>query len=510
MQTEHFDIVIIGSGAGGGTIAHALASTGRRILVLERGRTVPRHVDNWDPKIVWIEQRYRAKERWLKSDSEDFEPNIHYGVGGNTKFWGSVLYRLRPEDFECTRHIDGNSPGWPIRYRDLEPFYDRAEAMYHVHGQSGVDPTDPPRQPFPYPPIPHTVGMERVFERLRARGLHPSYLPLGLIRPGEADGCRLCDTCNSFPCMIGAKSDAETCGIEAARKMSANVELRQGVLAKQLVTDPSGERVVAVDVVTGDMPQRIHADLFVVSCGAVNSAALLLRSGVANSSGLVGRNYMAHLATMFSAYRWDDVDAGPHKFQKTIGINDYYLASGARPYPLGHIQSQGTIHPEMVWGGASAPQKLGLTFAVKIHSGSLRHWTNHSIQWLTMTEDLPLAGNRVTLQGDRIRLDYRPSNMRAHQELNEILHALLRELGFRWIQAKSFGVANTTHQCGTLVFGRDPRTSVLDPWCRTHDVTNLFVVDASFFPSSGAVNPGLTIVAQALRVADHIQNTDLI
>src|SRR5262247_2987992 len=164
MQTEHFDIVIIGSGAGGGTMARALASTGRRILVIERGPTFPRHVDNWDPGVVWIEQRYRAKERWLKSDSDDFPPNTHYGVGGNTKFWGSVLYRLRPQDFECIRHIDGHSPAWPIRYEDLEPYYDRAEAMYHVHGQAGVDPTDPPRRAFPYPPIPHTVGMERVLQ----------------------------------------------------------------------------------------------------------------------------------------------------------------------------------------------------------------------------------------------------------------------------------------------------------------------------------------------------------
>jgi choline dehydrogenase-like flavoprotein len=212
---------------------------------------------------------------------------------------------------------------------------------------------------------------------------------------------------------------------------------------------------------------------------------------------------------MFSAYRWEDVEAGPHRFQKTIAINDYYRANGTRGYPLGHIQSQGTIHPEMVWGGAPALFKLGLKIVVSTFPGSLKNWTDHSIQWLTMTEDLPLADNRVTLQGNRIRLDYRPSNMRAHRQLNKVMARLLRELGFRWVFPLSFGLGNTTHQCGTLVFGRDPRTSVLDPWCRSHDVGNLFVVDASFFPSSAAVNPGLTIVAQALRVADHIRDTDL-
>lgn len=508
----HYDVVIIGSGAGGGTMARALASTGRRILVIERGSSFPRHADNWDPGVVWIEQRYRAKERWLTSGSGDFQPNTHYGVGGNTKFWGSVLYRLRAEDFEGRHHVDGDSPAWPIRYEDLASHYDRAEAMYHVHGQAGLDPTDPPRGGFPYPPIAHSVGMERMIGRLRSKGLHPSHLPLGLIRPGEHGGCILCDKCNSFPCMIGAKSDAETCGVGPARE-SPNVELRERTIATRLVTDESGKRVVAVDVLTDGSRERIHANLVVVSCGAVNSAALLLRSGdgrgLANSSGLVGRHYMAHVTTMFSAYRWEDVAAGPHGFQKTIAINDYYRATDLRPYPLGHIQSQGTIHPEMVQGGAPPLLKLGLKIVLRVFPGSLRNWTEHSIQWLAMTEDLPLAKNRVTLQGDRIRLEYRPSNMRAHRELNKTLGTLLRDLGFRWVFPLSFGLGNTTHQCGTLRFGADPKTSVLDPWCRTHDVDNLFVVDASFFPSSAAVNPGLTIVAQALRVADHIREHHL-
>ena len=509
MPNDSYDIVIIGSGAGGGTMARALAPTGRRILVIERGGTFTRDTDNWDPGVVWVEQRYRAKERWLTSGAREFQPNTHYGVGGNTKFWGSVLYRLRTDDFDRVRHADGESPAWPIRYADLAPYYDRAEQMYHVHGQAGMDPTDPPRGEFPYPPVAHTVGMERMLERLRARGLHPSFLPLGLIRPGEEGGCVLCDRCNSFPCMIGAKSDAETCGLLPARRESSRVEVRERTLATRLVTDASGKRVIAVDVVTDGREHRIHADLFVLSCGAVNSAALLLRSGhgntgLANGSGLVGRNYMAHVTTMFSAYRWDDVLAGPHGFQKTIAVNDFYRANESHPYPLGHIQSQGTIHPEMVQGGAPPLLKLGLRAVLSVFPRSLKKWTDHSIQWLAMTEDLPRRDNRVTLQGDRICLDYRPSNLRAHQQLKATLRGLLRDCGFRWIKALSFGLGNTTHQCGTLAFGNDPATSVLDQWCRTHDVENLFVVDASFFPSSAAVNPGLTIVAQALRVADHI------
>ena len=523
-MTEHVDVVIIGSGAGGGTLARALASSGRRILVLERGGSFPRHADNWDPGVVWVEQRYRTKERWLKRTG-DFQPNMHYGVGGNTKFWGSVLYRLRPEDFEATRHCDGESPAWPIRYDDLAPYYDRAEALYHVHGKAGLDPTDPPRGEFPYPAIAHTVGMHRMAERLRGHGLHPSFLPLGLIRPGEDGGCRLCDRCNSFPCMIGAKSDAETCGVAPALAETSRIELREHTMATRLVTDPSGRRVVAVDVVSRGTPGRIHADLVIAACGAVNSAALLLRSGsgvasglasgltarrgLANSSGLVGRNYLAHVTTMFSAYRWEDVGAGVHDFHKTIAINDFYRPSGSRTYPLGHIQSQGTIHPEMVKGGAPPLLRAGLAAVLTAFPGSLKNWTDNSIQWLAMTEDLPLPENRVTLAGDRIRLVYRPSNMKAHRELRRTLHRLLKACGFSWVFPLSFGLGNTTHQCGTLAFGHDPATSVLDPFCRTHDVDNLFVVDASFFPSSAAVNPGLTIVAQALRVADHIKERHL-
>jgi choline dehydrogenase-like flavoprotein len=506
--TAAADIVIIGSGAGGGTMARALASTGRRILVLERGSAFERHPDNWDPSVVWIEKRYRAKEPWLGRGSREFQPNTHYGVGGNTKFWGSVLYRMRAEDFEGTRHADGDSPAWPIRYADLAPYYDQAESMYHVRGEAGVDPTDPPRGPFPFPPVPHTAGMERMVERLRARGLHPSSLPLGLLRLGEEGGCVLCDRCNSFPCLLGAKSDAETCGMTPALR-SPNVTLMDQTMATRLVTDPTGRRVIAVDVVRHGQAERIHADLFIVSCGAVNSAALLLRSGnghgLANGSGLVGRNYMAHVTTMFSAYGSDSVADGPHAFQKTIAINDYYRPSASRPYPLGHIQSQGAIQPEMVHGGAKPWMKLGLKIVLSAFPDSLRGWTQRSIQWLAMTEDLPLPGNRVSLEGDRIRLDYRPSNLRAHRKLNATVRRLLRDSGFRWIFQMSFGLGNTTHQCGTLVFGTDPATSVLDPWCRTHDVDNLFVVDASFFPSSAAVNPGLTIIAQALRSAEHIR-----
>ena len=498
---DHYDLIIIGSGAGGGTMAHALSASGRRILVLERGDVVPREEENWNPEAVWKHLRYRATERWLDGNGDTFVPYTHYGVGGNTKFWGSVLYRLRREDFLATEHIDGVSPAWPITYETLEPYYDRAELLYHVHGQKGVDPTEPPRGPYPYAPVPHAPGMAALVESLRDQGLHPSPLPLGLIRPGEDNGCRLCNTCNSFPCRIDMKSDAEVCGVQPAIR-HPNVDMWTNAFARRLITVPDGTRVTAVDVQLNGETRRVGASQFVVSCGAVNSAALLLRSandahrdGLANSSGLVGRRYMAHLATMMQGFhplRKNDI-----VFQKTVAINDYYLNGPDSKYPLGQIQSQGRTHGVMAQ-----------TVVPWVPLGAYEWWVSRGVDWLVMSEDLPRPENRVVVgPNGQIRLFYQPNNLKSHKQLVKETTRILHRLGYWKVMKHSHHSKNTTHQCGTLVFGHDPRTSVLDQWCRTHDVENLFVVDASFFPSSAAVNPGLTIVAQALRVADHILET---
>jgi choline dehydrogenase-like flavoprotein len=507
--THAHDIVVIGSGAGGGTIAHALAASGARILLVERGDFVPQEDANWSPEAVWKDLRYRAKELWLDERGREFNPYTHYNVGGNTKFWGSVLYRLRREDFEEVRHADGVSPAWPIDYETLAPYYDRAERLYKVRGAVGDDPTEPPRGPFPYPAVPHAPGMARIAERLQGWGLHPSPLPLGLIDPGVDGGCRLCSTCNSFACRIHAKSDADVIAVRPAAGRP-NVTLWTNAHARRLVTDASGRSVEAVEVERNGALERVTASTFVVSCGAVNSAALLLRSasdrhprGLANSSDLVGRRYMAHLATMLEGVSWRKNE---DEFQKTLAINDFYLAGPHAPYPLGQIQSQGRTHPIMAKVTGDSWRYLGLEMR-HVPLRAYDAWVSRATDWLVMTEDLPDADNRVRVAPNgRIVLEYRPNNTRPHAQLVTELRRILRRLGY-WspkLFAHSAGAKNTTHQCGTLVFGTDPRTSVLDPFCRAHDVANLFVVDASFFPSSAAVNPGLTIAAQALRVADHI------
>ncbi len=498
MRSEGYDVVVIGTGAGGGTITHALSTSPARILVLERGDFVPQEDQNWSAEAVWKNRRYQTTERWLDERGHEFRPYTHYCVGGNTKFWGSVLYRLRREDFQAVGHRDGISPAWPIGYDALEPFYARAERLYHVHGASGVDPTDPPRGPFPYAPVADAPGMAEIVGKLRRQGLHPSPLPLGL-----REGCILCNTCNSFACKLQAKSESDVCCVRPAIRRP-NVTLWTNAYARRLVTDRGGGRVRAVEVERNGEVHRIEASLFVVSCGAVNSAALLLRSasaehpdGLANSSGLVGRRYMAHLATMMQGLH--PVRKNGTVFQKTVAINDFYVRRPGARYPLGHIQSQGRTHAVMA---QTVKPRLPLWF--------FEYGVSHGVDWLAMSEDLPDPRNRVSVGPDgRIRLHYRPNNVTAHRQLVREAKRSLRRLGYWFVVTHSHGSKNVTHQCGTLCFGTDPRTSVLDPFCRSHDVANLYVVDASFFPSSAAVNPALTIAAQALRVGDHLKKSEL-
>lgn len=493
-----FDVIIIGSGAGGGTVARELAGTGAKILIVERGDFIPREEQNWNPASVWKDLRYRTTETWLDESGTPFRPYTHYCVGGNTKFWGTVMYRLRPEDFQTVEHIDGTSPAWPIDYDTMAPFYDRAERMYEVHGQAGMDPTEGPRAPYPFPPVPHARVVGEIVEQLKAQGLHPSPLPLGL-----RENCIYCNTCNSFPCKIHAKSDAEVCAVGPATQ-SPNVSLWTNAIARRLITDAAGKRVEAVEIERDGTTDKISAPLIIVSCGAVNSAALLLRSandkhpnGLANSSGLVGKRYMAHLATMmqgFHPFRVND-----SVFQKTVAINDFYWKGPNSSHPLGQIQSQGRTHGVMAQ-----------TVVPQVPLWAYEAWVARGVDWLAMTEDLPRPENKITIDTNGgIRLHYKPNNLVAHEQLVDETRKILRKLGFWIVMTHSHKSKNTTHQCGTLVFGHDPRESVLNPYCRTHDIDNLFVVDASFFPSSAAVNPGLTIIAQAIRAADHIRATVL-
>jgi choline dehydrogenase-like flavoprotein len=492
-----YDLIIIGTGMGGGALAYALRDWGRKILLLERGDYLPSEPDNWNPEAVFGQSRYKPKEEWYDENGRKFSPGVHYFVGGNTKVYGAALQRMREEDFSAVEHEEGISPRWPISYEDLEPYYCKAEAMLSVHGKAGDDPTEPPRSaPFPFPAIPHEVYVDALRKRFEAQGLHPYFIPMGVdLKPGGK--CIRCKTCDGFPCKVLAKSEADVSCVRPA--LASGVELMTRSLARRLISN--GDKVTAVEIERDGQTARLRAETFVVSCGAVNSAALLLRSaspvhpdGLGNSSGLVGRNYMVHTNTALMAINPFRVNRTV--FQKTMAINDYYFeGEHGHPFPLGNLQLLGKLQAGML----TANQR-------RVPKPLLSGLTRRSIDWWVMSEDLPDPENRVTIASDgQIHVRYRPNNLRAHMRLLKAAKRILKRAGFPIIFVQRMGIETNSHQCGTMRFGTDHQTSVLNEYCQTHDLSNLFVVDSSFFPSSSAVNPALTIAAQALRVADYIR-----
>ncbi|MBU6349467.1 MAG: GMC family oxidoreductase [Chloroflexi bacterium] len=497
-MADSFDLVIIGTGAGGGTLAYALRESGARILLVERGGFLPQEPQNWQPTEVFDRRRYKPAELWYGADGTPFHPGVHYFVGGNTKVYGAALPRLRERDFEELAHEGGVSPAWPIRYADLEPYYARAEEIYLVHGQTGEDPTDPPRSgPFPFPALPHEPYIDDLGERLRRQGLHPFHYPMGVDRR-EGGRCLRCKTCDGFPCQVLAKGESDVCCVRPATQQPG-VTLWTHTRAQRLLTDSTGRRVIAAELEKGGETVTVHAERFVVACGAVNSTLLLLRSandrhrqGLANSSGMLGRHYMVHNNTALMAV--DPLRRNPTVFQKTLAINDFYFQGPDFPYPMGNLQLLGKLQAGML----TASQPF-------VPRPILQGMADRSVDWWVMSEDLPDPNNRIELRNDgRVVVRWQPNNLAAHRKLVETARHTMRAAGYAFVFVQPMGIETNSHQCGTARFGSDPATSVLDPYCRTHDVENLYVVDSSFFPSSSAMNPALTIAAQALRVAEQL------
>lgn len=514
-SSNHYDVIIIGSGAGGGTLAYRLAPSGKKILILERGDFVPREKANWDPKLVNVEGKYQTKEHWYDKDGKPLHPHTNYYVGGNTKFYGAALFRLRREDFGELQHEGGISPAWPISYDDLESYYGEAERLYEVHGQRGEDPTEASSSaPYPFPAVTHEPRIQQLSDDLRGLGLKPFHTPLGVRldeRNPETSKCIRCNTCDGFPCLVHAKSDAQVMCVEPALRYP-NVSLLRNALVRKLETSNTGREIAGVVVEQNGKLDRLSADVVVVSCGAINSAALLLRSandrhprGLANGSDVVGRHYMGHTNSVLMAI---SKCPNPTIFQKTLSVNDFYFGSEDWPFPMGHISFVGKLDAETLRAGAPA-----------IAPGwTLDAMAKHSLDFWLTSEDLPDPNNRVTLNRDgEIILSYTPNNLKAHEMLiHKLEHALnhikCEEHGqcHQGLFARSLflgqriPLAGVAHQNGTIRFGNDPATSALDRNCKAHDVENLYVVDGSFFPSSAAVNPALTIIANALRVGDHL------
>ena len=516
-QSTHYDVIIIGTGAGGGTLAYRLAPSGKRILLLERGDYVPREKDNWNPRVVNAEGKYQTTEVWRDRHGKELHPHTNYYVGGNTKFFGAALFRLRKEDFGEIRHSGGVSPAWPLSYDELEPYYTRAEQLYHVHGQRGEDPSEPPaRTSYPLPPVSHEPRMQQLSDDFARLGLRPFHTPLGIMLDEQnphKSRCIRCNTCDGFPCLVYAKSDAQVVCVDPALEHH-NVTLLTQAYVSRLETSPSGRAVTAVQVERNGVKETYSGDLVVVSCGAINSAALLLRSandthprGLANSSDVVGRHYMGHVNSVLMAV---SKCPNPTIFQKTLSVNDFYLPSPAWEYPMGHISFVGKLDGDTLKAGAPA----------LVPGFTLDLMATHSLDFWLTSEDLPDPNNRVTLDRDgNIVLAYKPNNDAGHKRLIATLEGLMKQQTKCTIHGHAchqglfarnlfigqrIPLAGVAHQNGTIRFGRDPKTSALDANCKAHDLDNLYVVDASFFPSSGAVNPALTIMANALRVGDQL------
>jgi choline dehydrogenase-like flavoprotein len=509
MTAEHYDVIIIGTGAGGGTLAHKLAPSGKRILLLERGGYLPREPENWDSRAIFRKDRYLSDELWYDEDGEAFKPHQQYFVGGNTKFYGAILFRLRERDFGEVQHYGGVSPAWPISYQDLEPYYAEAERLYLVHGQAGEDPTEPPRSgPFPFPAVSHEPRIQQLSDDFEKTGHRPFHLPVGVDLNEsdlEAGRCVRCDRFDGFPCLADGKADAHVRCVRPALQYD-NVTLLTCAKVERIITDASGRTVTEVVVDRSGAREVYGGDIVVISCGAINSAALLLKSssdrhpnGLANSSDVVGRHYMAHINSGVIA-----ISQTPNltKFQKTLGINDYYWGAGDSGLPLGHIQMLGKSDRHILRAGAPwfAP-------------GLALEWVaRHAIDFWITTEDLPHPANQVTVDRlGRIHLAKTYHNLEPHKRLLAKLKQLMGPLGCHdaaipaWsILDKRIPLAGVAHQSGTVRFGHDPKASALDVNCRAHDLDNLYVVDTSFFPSSSAVNPALTAMANALRIGDHL------
>ena len=517
-SSNHYDVIIIGSGAGGGTLAWSLAPTGKRVLILERGDYVPRERENWSTRAVNLEARYNTKEVWKDSKGEALHPHTNYFVGGNTKFYGAALFRLREKDFGELRHSGGVSPAWPISYADLEPYYSKAEELYHVHGERGLDPTDPwASAPYPHPAVTHEPRIQQLSDDFARLGCKPFPVPLGIMldeKNRRKSACIRCATCDGHPCLVNAKSDAQVVCVDPALE-HPNVTLLTNAKATRLTTSPSGREVTSVVVERDGRIEEYSADIVAVSCGAINSAALLLRSaserhpdGLANSSGVVGRHYMGHVNSVLMAI---SKCPNPTVFQKTLAVNDFYFGASDWPYPMGHISFVGKLDADTLRAGAPA---LAPGFTLELMA-------KHSLDFWLTSEDLPDPDNRVTLDRDgNIVVQYRPNNEEGHRRLTAKLRGLMQNqtrcpehghdchvglFARSLFLGQRIPLAGVAHQNGTIRFGKDPKTSALDENCRAHDVDNLYVVDASFFPSSGAVNPALTIMANALRVGDHLK-----
>ncbi len=494
------DVVIVGSGIGGATLAAGLAPSGAAIAILEAGERIADRPENRDQRAIFQRGHFRPKESWYEATGRPFNPGNYYNVGGNSKFYGAVLARYRREDFGAIAHAEGISPAWPFPYEELEPWYCLAEEMYQVRGAVGQDPTEPPHsRPYPFPPVPDEAPIAEVRARLKRAGVHPYSLPLGVDLKRWLGRRRT--PWDAHPHADDGKMDAESAALSQALRHD-NVTLLTGCRVTRLEA-AAGGRIAAVHYREGGAEHVLRPRLVVLSAGAVQSAVLLLRSadsrfagGLANRSDQVGRNFMNHNASAVLAV--SPTFRNTSVYQKTFGFNDFYLDDGNGGPPLGNVQLLGRV------SGAILKSSLRL-----VPEALLERVAAHAVDFYAMSEDVPHPESRVMVDGERIVLKWQRTNWNAHLMLVAKLKSVLKAAGFPVVLSRAFDKRTPSHQCGTVRMGLDPAAAPLDRFCRAWDHANLFVVDAGFLPTSAAVNPALTVAAQALRVADHIRREEL-
>ncbi len=476
-----YDAIVIGTGLGGATLALKLVRAGMRVLAVERGGFV-----DGGPR--------RAGEpvgRYLY-DIQGADAEID-AVGGQTKFYGAALYRLRESDFREVQHEAGVSPAWPISYNDLEPYYAEAEALYRVHGAPDGDPSEPPRaSDYPHQALPHDPLVANVVRRLQKIGAQVAAIPRGLDY-GQGRPCVLCPTCDVHLCRLDAKMDAEVAAIRPALE-TGKLDLLTRAECVRVTLDAAGKRADGVRLVQNGVEHRIAASIVAVCAGQKGSIELLRRSrtsahkeGLGNQGGALGRYLAGHTTgVMFPLVSAAPIGA---RHTKTFALNANYEPSSNWPYPMGVLQVAGQIPFWRETGRLKRP--------------FVKAVAERSLMCFAMTEALPTRESGFSFDGDRIAGETPPLvNAKTFARLNRVSAGLFWRAGYPVVPA--LRAPQLWHKTGGAVMGADPANAVTNADCQVHGIGGLYVVDASVLPSAGAVNTGLTIAALALRAGETI------
>jgi choline dehydrogenase-like flavoprotein len=503
-----FDTIIIGSGFGGTMVAHELVNAGERVLMIERGDWVSRGPENWQAEGVGLRGPHYSRDT-------PYEVSTDYGhskagafacVGGQSVFYGGASLRMREGDFTRDPEIVGDSDAeWPYDYAALEPYYTRAERLLRVAGTGGQDPTEGFRSAaYVQAPAELAPISRRIEGAAKRLGLHPFRLPLAIAYPSDdGDGCVLCRTCDGYACAVDAKNDLATRVLPDL--LAKGLQLSVNTVAVRLAT--RGTRIVGAECVRRDTGERLRltARRYVLAGGALASPHLLLASGLDRlnpGGGVVGRYLMRHdNAVVFGIFRQRP---NPERvFDKQIAIHDFYFGHPSIRTPAGKLGGIQQLTP---------PQDL-----VRAHlGGALGAMAGFGVGFMTgmlcIAEDQPRFDNHVSLDPfvrdrfglPRLRVHHRYSrrDAAARGALIRKAREILREAGA--LLTAVHPIDTFSHAVGTVRMGIDPTRSALDEQCRFRGVDNLWVVDGSFMPRSGGVNPSLTIAANALRVGERL------